>query len=366
LVFTLASCGGPSVVAYTRGLALEREADGMAQRNNGVDNKTRAVYFKAIEQYNSAINLNPQHALSYHHRGLCRGRIGQSEDAISDFSKAVEIDPTAIESWQYRADAYKDAQQFAAAIEDYNTAEKLTSDNDDEREAIYTNRAYCKRFVGDYKGALADAEKAVKISGSAANHCAVATIQRALGNEEQMDFAYEKALQANPHRVQTYQTRGFSEFIVKRYPQSLESFRTALRLSDWRGSDTPYAVLFGMFAARFAKNNGEAQALLGDAVNKLEIPTEVDMNAHNAMVADQWPLPAIQYFHGDITREKFLRAAQGDNSKMTEANCYLGLQALLKGDKKEAEKYFAWVKVNGRKDFIEYEVALDRLGTPSN
>jgi lipoprotein NlpI len=46
---------------------------------------------------------------------------------------------------------------------------------------------------------------------------------------------------------------------------------------------------------------------------------------------------------------------------MTEANCYLGLQALLKGDKKNAEKCFAWVKVNGRKDYVEYEVASEEL-----
>lgn len=357
LALFLQGCGGPGVVAYTRGILIEKEADKELSNNGRIDNKTRAKYFQAIEQFNSALHFSPEHNLSYYHRGVCRARIGQYDAAERDFSQCVKLQPSSPDAWRDRAMVYKELQQFDRAVQDYNTADKLKPGD----ERVYFGRSYCKLYAGDSKGALEDAEKAAALDPTPSNYCAIATAQRALGNIGEMDGAFAKAVQANPHRIQTYQTRGFANFITARYPLAFRDFQTALEGSDYEGDDTPYAVLFGAFAARFQNHEVEARQLLDRGVKQLNVPTEIDKNAHNAMVSQDWPQPAIQYFHGDINEEKFLRAAQGDNSKLTELNCYLGLNALAKHDKKSALRYFDWVAKNGRKDYVETEVARAQL-----
>lgn len=357
IALILQGCGNPADVAYTRGLWIQKEADSDVEKVGRIDNSAKSKYFKAIEQFNSAIHFNENHSLAYYRRGVCRARLEQYDSAAGDFSRTVALDPHNAEGWVDRATVYKEMQEFGRAVEDYDIADKLAPGD----ERVYHGRSYCRRFSGDLKGALLDAQKAAELRPSPDNYCAIATIQRSLGNLKDMDAAYAKAIELNPHRIATYQVRGFSNFTAGRYDAALKDFQTALKGSNWTGNETPYAVIFGMFASRLGSNKKEASVLLDTAVKRLSIPIEIDKRAKNAQVADAWPTPAIQYFHGDITQEKFLRSAQGNNGKMTEAQCYLGIANLLNGEKQLATKHLQWVSENGRKDYVEYEIAHELL-----
>ena len=58
-----------------------------------------SVYLKmentetAIGDFSKAIELNPNHPKAYHLRGLAREMAGENEEALADFGKAIEIDP---------------------------------------------------------------------------------------------------------------------------------------------------------------------------------------------------------------------------------------------------------------------------------
>ncbi len=352
----LNGCGGPGVVAYTQGLVLEREADQEFQKTGTISNASKAKYFKAVEQFNSALHFAPDHALSYYHRGICRTRLQQQEAALEDFSKTVSIEPANAEAWQDRANIYTDMGKFEDAIQDYNAAGNLLS----EEPGTYAGRAYCQLHLGNLQAALNDAQKAVELEPSAGNFCALGNVQRDIGNVAEMDNAYSKALIADPHRVSTYQTRGFAKFIIGDYKSALPDFHKALKLSNWNGGDTPYAVIYGVYSARMLKQKSESANLLNEAVQRLDLPVEVDKNAHNAQVAD-WPKTMIQYLHGDIKQDSLLRAAQGDKNRMTEANCTLGIEALLNGDKSIAKRQFEWVIESGRRDYIEFDIAKHQI-----
>ena len=47
----------------------------------------------AIADYNEAIRLRPQHALTYFNRGSAYRKKGQNEQAIADYQKALELSP---------------------------------------------------------------------------------------------------------------------------------------------------------------------------------------------------------------------------------------------------------------------------------
>jgi tetratricopeptide (TPR) repeat protein len=48
-------------------------------------------YDKAISDYTKAIELNPKHADIYYSRGLAHNKMGQYDKAISDFTEAIKL-----------------------------------------------------------------------------------------------------------------------------------------------------------------------------------------------------------------------------------------------------------------------------------
>jgi len=49
---------------------------------------------KAIEDFNEALWINPAHKMAHLMRGLARYRLGQSQQAIDDCERIIEIDAT--------------------------------------------------------------------------------------------------------------------------------------------------------------------------------------------------------------------------------------------------------------------------------
>lgn len=352
LSLTLSACGNPSVVAYSRAMILQREAEDEAKKNHDiVDNKIEAKYFQAIEQYNSAIRFDPKLVDAYYRRGICRDAIKQYDAALEDFSVVTGKKPDDAYAWMRRGKAEMALQKFDEALKDFTAADSLKPDV----AWVLLKRSACKNYTGDHKGALEDAKKCVELKPDVETYCSLASAQRALGDYAAMEESYKTALKAYPHELKIYRARAYNEFAAGRYRAAWADFDKlwhAKYMSD--DEDAPYTVLLGSLSARLDNREGDANTLLDDGVAQLKLPTEVDAGAHNAQVANDWPKPVLQYMHNDITRDKLLRAAQGDIGKETEGNTYLALEAFLKGDRKEAKRLFDWVVENGRKDYVEY------------
>ena len=59
-------------------------------------------YDRAIEDYNRAIDLNPDHADAYSNRGLVCEIKGDYDRAIEDYNKAIELKPDLAEAYRGR------------------------------------------------------------------------------------------------------------------------------------------------------------------------------------------------------------------------------------------------------------------------
>lgn len=53
---------------------------------------------RAIADYDKAIELYPVYAAAYNNRGVAYEKLGQRDTAIADFRKALELDPSQEES----------------------------------------------------------------------------------------------------------------------------------------------------------------------------------------------------------------------------------------------------------------------------
>lgn len=64
----------------------------------GNEKSNNRDYRGAISDFTKAIELNPQYASVYYFRGIAKVEIDDNNGAISDFSKAIELDSGYLEA----------------------------------------------------------------------------------------------------------------------------------------------------------------------------------------------------------------------------------------------------------------------------
>ena len=93
--------------------------------DRGYDKAESKDYYGAISDYTKAIELDPNEAVAYYNRGISKHNLKDYYGAISDYTKAIELDPN-------EANAYN-------------------------------NRSVSKESLGDLNGACEDAKKAISL-----------------------------------------------------------------------------------------------------------------------------------------------------------------------------------------------------------
>ena len=86
--------GASGFSTFSRGNTLHKAASGVA------------MYNQAIKDYSKAIEINPRHAEVYYNRGFVYAKKGQHNQAIEDFTKAIEINSRYAEAYYNRGFTY--------------------------------------------------------------------------------------------------------------------------------------------------------------------------------------------------------------------------------------------------------------------
>jgi len=95
----------------------------------------------------------------YYNRGTELGQLKRYKEAISDFDKAISIDPYIDLAYGNRATAYLYLGNYTAALNDYNRAIIL----DPEKADNYYNRSLAERALGNYGAAQDDYNKSCRL-----------------------------------------------------------------------------------------------------------------------------------------------------------------------------------------------------------
>ena len=98
---------------------------------SGVSSLNRGKTDKALENFNRAIQIDPQRAGGYLGRGNTYNVLGQYEAAIADYNIAISIKPDQAETYVNRAIAYSHLKEYEKAIADYEKCLQLNPKIDD-------------------------------------------------------------------------------------------------------------------------------------------------------------------------------------------------------------------------------------------
>lgn len=86
---------------------------------------SRGEYDQAISEFTKAVEMNPKDSGAYKNRGAAYMNKGQYDQAISDYTKALEINPKDAEAYSIRGRAYYFKGKYEKSWEDLNKAEDL-------------------------------------------------------------------------------------------------------------------------------------------------------------------------------------------------------------------------------------------------
>jgi tetratricopeptide (TPR) repeat protein len=186
---------------------------------------------EAIKDYSKAIQLEPKNGEYYCHRAVSYEELGKNDDALKDFNKAIELNPA--ESWNYtwRGLLYaKNLQQYEQeAINDFTVAIKLES----KHYTYYLLRADVYKRLNKVKQAVEDYSKAIELSPK--EPLSYTYMQRGWAYVSSGEYQpaindYTRVIKEDPKNAEAYDRRGFVYLVRNQYDKSLLDFNKAIEL----------------------------------------------------------------------------------------------------------------------------------------
>ncbi|MBI9077247.1 MAG: tetratricopeptide repeat protein [Desulfatibacillum sp.] len=128
-----------------------------------IDAAGKGRYLAAIDQYTRYIDLHkdaPQYAVpALNNRGTVYWTLKRYNEAIEDFSQAIEMDTASAPTFINRGNVYADMNEMDKAIQDYTQAIDLDANNG----LAYSNRGLAWSALKRFDMAIPDLDKAIEL-----------------------------------------------------------------------------------------------------------------------------------------------------------------------------------------------------------
>ncbi len=218
---------------YDEGLAAINQAINLAPRaawyvNRGSLYYNQQKYELALSDWNKAIDINPNFADAYYNRGLLYSDQQKYELALADYNKAINLNPNFADAYNNRGNLYKNLQKYELALSDYSKAIDINPNFAD----AYYNRGLLYQDLQKYDLALSDYNKAIDINPNYAK----AYYNRGILYQDlqKYDLAlsdYSKAIDINPKFANAYYNRGNLYYNQQKYKLALDDYNKAIELN---------------------------------------------------------------------------------------------------------------------------------------
>ena len=165
------------------------------------------------------------------------------DEAVADYTRAIERDPRMVEAYVNRGYTLNDMQNPQQASEDFHTALKMAPNNG----IAHLGLAFSDLQLRNSKEALDEAQQAQKLMGeSGATHLALATAYRQRHLLSSAEQEYRAALKYAPNDLGLHLALADTLYDMRHYQQSIDALNGALAVSP----DDP--LIYGRMAHAYA------------------------------------------------------------------------------------------------------------------
>lgn len=217
-------------------------------------------YENAIANYTRAIELNSQTAEAYVNRGAAYESMGNLDLALQDFNTALALEPKS-EAYNNRANVHFKKRDYDRAAQDYSKALELGPGN----AGAHLYRGHALKNMGLHDHAIRDYSEALILDPDNADaYTSIGTIHSQRGDHDSAIKNYDQALKIDPCDPYTYLSRGASHNAKGDFDNAERDFGKALEL------DREYAYAYSSRGMVFIKK-GEVDRALRDFDRALQL-----------------------------------------------------------------------------------------------
>jgi len=220
----IALLGGSAWLLYRQNYTAQRVEELKSSAQERAESGDQQA---AIQQFTQAITLNPT-GETYYQRGNAQFDLGNYQEAVEDYTAALEKNPDYLAAYFNRGLAYLELNQLQEAVDDYTKVIEINSNDPD----AYYQRGLAYHRLNDYSQAIADYTSVIQLN----SQDATAFINRALSysaaDDKQSAIAdFTQAIRIDPNNAQAYYSRGRARFFLADYQGAVEDYTEALRIS---------------------------------------------------------------------------------------------------------------------------------------
>lgn len=274
------------------------------------------------------------------------------EAAIGDFDAVLKAEPKNIMALLFRANARLELGDKKGAGADYDAAIAAEPD----LSFLYVQRAHYHARMDDMTAAFADIAHALEIEPdqpSAISARAILYLHAAGPDLALADV--NKAIELDPENGPTFALRGSIRQVLGDLDGAIADFRKAGELDPKEPFDALLLFLALSESGRAEEGRKELEKLL------------------ERWPEGEWPAPLARHLLGQLPAEKLRARIDEGNAVLRgyqafDRHFYLGMAAMIAGDKAAAKEHLAAAVALDLSQFLEFDIArayLERAGGPA-
>ena len=184
-------------------------------------------YTSAISDYYKAIQLQPEDAEAYHNMGLAKFNLEQHFDAIADYDVAIRLKPDYARAYSNRGIVKAQLGRFSDAISDLDAAIRF----DRELTSAYYNRGLMYAMLEQFASAISDFNAAIRLDPDFASaYLNRGVVKRKLGKYTAAITDFNVAIRLEPDAADAYLNRGTAKESLRQHVAAISDYNTAIRL----------------------------------------------------------------------------------------------------------------------------------------
>ena len=178
-----------------------KKLEGWAHNRRGEKYSDAGDERKALQDFDTALQLDPTLWKAVHNRGVSKANLGDKPGAIADFDRAIRMNSGYANAWYNRGELKYDQGDYQGAVQDLSRAIDL----EPQDAAYYNSRGHAEYRLGQLREALMDYDRAVQIDPNDAS----AVVNRGDAYREQSMYGraaadYRDAIRLNPKLGRAY------------------------------------------------------------------------------------------------------------------------------------------------------------------
>ena len=186
---------------------------------------------RAIEDFDQAINLDPENAEAHEGRGFAYLDLDLPEQALGDFDEAIRLDPGFAHAHGGRGVAHERLGQMDEAMAAYDQAIRL----DPERALFYRARGSLQFDLREYRYAINDFDRAIEIEPELAwTYAALGQTLQRLGRPAEAIESFDHAIALDPEQSWYYAERGNAYADLDQQERAIEDYDVAIGLDPYQ------------------------------------------------------------------------------------------------------------------------------------